>query len=107
MRKETVFSKQIWEKELKALKKLLRDMSEEIDAAPTSLVTKELSNAVRMAIHSLDRLALFRGYRHRSKDPKKAIQQIITEHRILWKSRNRLGGLAESNAFLMQSAKCL
>ncbi len=107
MRKETVFSKQIREKELEAVQKLLRDMSEEIDAAPTSLVIEELSNAVRMTIHSLDRLALFRGYRHRSKDPKKAIQQIITEHRILWKSRNRLGGLAESNAFLMQSAKCL
>ena len=107
MRKETVFSKQIREKELKALKKLLRDLSEEIDAAPTSLVTKELSNAVRMAIHSLDRLAFVRGYVHRSKDLKKAIQKIITEHRILWKSRNRLGGLAESNAFLLQSKKCL
>ena len=107
MRKETVFSKQIREKELKALKKLLRDLSEEIDAAPTRLVTKELSNAVRMAIHSLDRLAFVRGYVHRSKDLKKAIQKIITEHRILWKSRNRLGGLAESNAFLLQSKKCL
>ena len=71
------------------------------------LVKKEVSNAVRMASHSLDRLALFRGYIPRANNPKQPIQEIITEHRTLWKSRNRLGGLAESNAFLLRSAKCL
>ena len=107
MKKETVFSKHIRQKELNVIQNLLGELSEEIDAVPTSLVKKELSNAVRMASHSLDRLALFRGYIPRENNPKKTIQEIITEHRILWKSRNRLGGLSESNAFLLRSAKCL
>ncbi|MAI40898.1 MAG: beta-N-acetylhexosaminidase [Candidatus Azotimanducaceae bacterium] len=107
MRKETIFSKKLTEEQLGVLQQQLWELFEEIDVMPTTLVSNELSNALCMAIHSLDRLALFRGYGNHARDPKKTMRDIIARHRILWKMRNRLGGLAESNSFLYQSEKCL
>ncbi|HAK53057.1 MAG TPA: glycoside hydrolase [Gammaproteobacteria bacterium] len=107
MQAETPVSRQITEKNIGDCLKRLTQLKEEIEVAPNALIYRELTNALDMGIHSLERLSLFRGYDKSTDQARKHIRNIIDQHRLLWRARNRTGGLAESISHLAKAEKSL
>ena len=107
MQAETPVSRQITRKNLRDCRTRLTQQKEVLGQGPKTLISRELTNALDMSIHGLDRLSLFRGYDNSPNQARKHIRHIIDQHRSLWKARNRPGGLAESVSHLAMAEKSL
>ena len=117
MQAETFVSKQISKRNVIECRKQLFQLREEVDSASDALIYRELANALEMGIHGLNRISLFRGYDfrryelrghdNRHDQARLHLNDIINQHRLLWKARNRTGGLAESVSYLVKAEKSL
>ena len=71
------------------------------------LVAAEISNAILMAMHGLDRLRYFRAEAVPRQRLRAEMMAIKAEHGRLWLARNRPGGLQESIEHLDKAAAAL
>ena len=107
MTDEPVAARELDDTGLEACQERFSCLSETIRALPGGTYREEMNNAVAMASHGLDRLALYRGIHRRRRLMARALDRIIDRHRNLWLTRNRPGGLDESLAHLHRSSAAL
>jgi hexosaminidase len=106
MNREPDATKNLASLQLKACREEFRALL----AAPPSespLVAAEISNAILMAMHGLDRLRYFRAEAVPRRRLRAELMTIKAEHERLWLARNRPGGLQESVEHLDKAAAAL
>ena len=123
MQNEPGDTQDISNRALRSCNSALQDIKSELASIRTKdqrLLKAEIRNAIAMSTHGLRRLMHFRGASISAsqgasqgrKVPKRSVlrndlRHIISQHKALWLSRNRPGGLPESANRLKRSLKYL
>ena len=107
MKHEPSVTAEIPDSQLELCKSALSDIRSRVETIKPQLdadqIRGELKNAIDMAIHGIHRLQYLRGAQLSREYLRDNLASIIDNHELLWRARNRPGGLRESADRLYQS----